>query len=406
MGIKSDSKERTTKRILVLTSTFPRWRSDVIPRFVFDLSMLYVQRGYEVDVIAPHSYKAKRREVMDKISVFRFKYFFDRYQNLAYGGGIMANLKRQPLNYLLVPFFVLFQCLAILHRLKKNRYDLIHAHWLIPQTIVCVLVLKYFIRDKIPVLCTSHGSDHYVLNGPVFTTLKRWVVTKCAHVCVVSNSMRDDLLRLGIDSGAVSVSSMGVDLQNLFVPVQGVIRYANRIIFVGRFVSQKGAELIIEAVDIVRKSFPNVEVILVGDGPARKTLEDKVKTLELDANVRFFGAVNHEKLPELYSSATIAVVPSVGNEGLGLVMIEAMGCGCAVVASALGPILEVIDHERTGLLFKPGDVGDLATQIQRLLEEPGLARSVTRSGNEKIRERFDWTIVAQRYCDLVEHICN
>ena len=406
MGIKKHSKERKMKRILVLTSTFPRWRSDTVPRFVYDLSTRYVQCGYKVDVIAPHSYQAMRREEMGDISVYRYKYFFNRYQNLAYGGGIIANLKKQPLNYLLIPFFLLFQFLAILQRLKQSKYDLIHAHWLIPQTFICLLILKYIIRDRIPVLCTCHGSDLYVLNGPFFTALKRWVVMNCAHVCVVSKTMRDDLLKLGIKSGAVSISPMGVDLQNLFVPINSVTRYEGRIIFVGRFVLQKGVDLLIEALGIVRKSFPRVEMILVGDGPVRTPLEEKVSNSELNNNVRFMGAVSHEKLPELYSSAIIAVVPSVGNEGLGLVMIEAMGCGCAVIASALGPIMEVIEHEQTGLLFEPGNADDLARQILRLLKEPGLVQSVARNGILKVREQFDWTIIAQRYYDLIEHICS
>ena len=404
------SKPGHSRRILVLTSTFPRWISDTEPRFVFDLSKKLVEAGFLVDVIAPHAGGAKLHEEVAGINIYRYRYCPDRFQTLAYNGGILANLKKNKFNYLLVPFFLLFQSLAIIRRINFQEYDLIHAHWLIPQAFICMLVMRLTGSRDTPVLCTSHGADLYSLNSPVLRWIKRWTASNCSHLCVVSQTMKKDCLYLVNDESSISVLPMGVDLKNLFVPVAGVERLNHRLIFVGRFVEKKGIEVLIDAMSKVRLTMPSVELILVGDGPLRKNLEDKVRASDLEGNIKFYGSMANRELPELYSSANIAVIPSIvdthgDREGLGLVTIEALGCGCAVVASALGPIQELVEHGVSGLLFAPGNADALAECLIRLLKEPVLARSLARTGREQVQEPFDWQRVADNYTRLINRFC-
>lgn len=406
-NIKSVDKEI---KVLVLTSTFPRWLSDTEPNFVFELSKNLVKNGFFVDVIAPHALGAKSYEEIEGLKIYRYQYFLSRFQTLAYNGGIPANLSSNKLNYLLVPFFFFFQFISIVKRLRKEKYDLIHAHWLIPQTFIAVLVTKYISNINIPILCTSHGADLYRFNSPLMNKIKRWVAKSCFHMCVVSKAMKSYCLTNNIRDEGVSVLSMGVDIENLFIPISSVKRMPNRLIFVGRFVHKKGISVLIEALRIIVKTILDVELLLVGDGPLYDEITEMIENKGLKNNVKFYGSEINKKLPELYSSASIAVVPSIvdqtgDTEGLGLVTIEAMGCECAVVASSLEPIKEVIENEKTGILFPPGDSEQLAKCVIELLNNHEKRSLIAKQGRKKSKQKYDWQIITRKYYDLISAMC-
>ena len=98
------------KRVLVLTSTFPRWENDPEPAFVFELSRRLTEK-FEVTVLSPRTPGSKEREDIAGLRVIRFPYFFNRWEKLAmYGGGILNQLKTNPVYYLMVPFFCWGSC--------------------------------------------------------------------------------------------------------------------------------------------------------------------------------------------------------------------------------------------------------------------------------------------------------
>lgn len=388
-----------------MTSTFPRWESDTEPVFVFDLCKSLIACGYGVDVLAPHAPGAVLAETMDGIRVHRYRYFLPGLQQLAYSGGIMANLGKRPILYLLVPFFILFQAVAVFRLLRRNSYDLVHAHWLLPQGLVCAFLIRFIIRRPVPVLCTSHGSDLYSLRSVIFKKLRQWTISNIACLTVVSNAMLNDYVAAGIDHSKIRVISMGADLKNTFVPDPDVTRINHRLIFVGRLIEKKGLDTLIEAVRIVRSEIADVELLVVGDGPLRQSLAAAVQAQRLDNNVVFKGSVPNHRLPEFYNSATVAVMPSL-NEGLGLVLIEAMGCGCAVIASALGPVVELIKDGDNGLLFEPGNAPKLGEKILALLSDPERRDRIARQGRDGMLHRFDWDVVGRQYGELIHTICS
>ena len=395
-----------SRHILVATSTFPRWPGDTEPSFVFDLSRRLRRKGYEVSVLAPHAKGARLKETMDGIRVYRYRYFFPGLQGLAYAGGILANLRKNRLNYLLVPFFLFFQLIALVRILRANRFDLVHAHWLIPQGLICAVVNNYLVAGSLPLICTSHGADIYALSNSLFRLLKKWTIGKCTHLAVVSSAMQEACLQLGVDKTKVSVISMGVDLRNTFIPATDVERKNNRLIFVGRLVEKKGIQILLDAMKTVIKQLPDMELLLVGQGPLQESLTAQVKSSGLAGNVIFKGGIRNDSLPALYSSACISIVPSVidrhgDQEGLGLVMIEAMGCGCAVIASSLEPIKDVIDDGRTGLLFSPGNAPELADKILLLAADPGLRRALAERGRASVIGKYDWDSISDQYHNLI-----
>jgi len=394
-------------RILVLTSTFPRWQGDAEPGFVHELCKHLSDRGTRVDVLAPHAAGASLYERLGDISVYRYKYFFTRFEKLAYTGGINANMKKYWYGRLLVPFFLFSQCLAIRHRLKQEQYDLVHAHWIIPQALCCSLLFRLIPGLAIPLVCTSHGGDLYSFNNSLFRHVKKRVIAKVDHLCVVSTAMRNDVMSFNAREDKVSVLSMGVDLSGLFQPDVNVRRHPQKIIFVGRFVEKKGISLLIEAVSKLKKDFPGIELVLVGDGPVRRRLQEQVRQSGMIECVEFHGSVHQSGLPALFSSAAIAVVPSTidqsgDREGLGLVAIEAMGCECAVVVSSTSAMEDIVADGDTGLVFTMDNADELGSKLRYLLQHADERQSIAKRGREFVRERYDWNVITSRYQALLE----
>lgn len=200
---------------------------------------------------------------------------------------------------------------------------------------------------------------------------------------------------------------MGVDLANQFRPVPGINRNLKKLIFVGRLVEKKGVTHLLDAMAIVIKSVPEAELLIVGEGPLRETLEQQSAQQGLNRHVEFRGGVPHHLLPELFSSAGIAVIPSVvdsagDQEGLGLVIVEAMGCGCAVIASSLDAIRDVIDSG-SGMLITPGDSLKLAKNICLLLSDQKLCQTMAARGRARVIEKFDLQVSGERYLRLMHN---
>lgn len=196
---------------------------------------------------------------------------------------------------------------------------------------------------------------------------------------------------------------MGTDLRTLFVPPgETILRHTTRILFVGRLVRNKGLEYLLNAIAILKRTEPSIGLIVAGDGPMRKELASKVKKLELTDCVTFLGSVRNSKLPAQYQSAAVAVFPFTGQQGFGLVITEAMGCGCPVIASDLPAMRQTIKHGVTGFLSPPGDAKALAETIQTCLADDELRRKVASTALDSVRKQFDWPIIADKYFKIIE----
>ena len=388
-------------RLLVLASTFPRWQEDTGPRFIESLSF-ELARVFDVVVLAPHCRGAKRRETFTsngrKLEVRRFRYAPAAMETLAYEGGMLSRVRANPLRLLLLPLFLGAQAVAAARLHRQFRFDAVHAHWIVPQGFVAIL-LKFFWRRFPPVLVTSHGSDLFALQGYGLEHLKRWIVGRADGVTVVSNAMRDYCEQRRLATGKVLVQPMGVDLESLFTPGDSRTPRAG-LVFVGRLVEKKGAESLIEAVATLTTDCPDLELTVVGDGPLRDVLVDLAHTRGVDARVHFAGSVPNERVPDYLRAAELFVMPSV-QEGLGLVVVEAQGCGCAVVASDLPAVRDTVIDGQTGLLVQPANATDLAARIRALLKDDALRTSLAESGRRHALETFDWSTVGSAYARII-----
>lgn len=397
--------EATRCRVLVLTSTFPRWEGDHEPPFVYELCRR-LARCFDVLVLAPHAAGAARRENIAGVEVVRFRYFFPKWQKLAYEGGILAKLRRNKWLYLQVPFFFISQLLSLMRIMGEKRFDVIHAHWLIPQGLIAVLA-RFFLRKRLPLLCTSHGGDLYGLKNAWLIRLKQVVLGRVDALTVVSRSMAEEAVRLGAQEEFLHVVSMGVDACALFTPSEYEVRSNHELLFVGRLVEKKGLAYLFKAMPAILASYPQAKLSVVGSGPEEHRLRSLARALGILDKVVFEGPVPNADLPRLYRRAAVFVAPSViakggDQEGLGLVLAEALACECPVVAFDLPAIREVVIDGVTGLTARERDSTDLASKVIKLLDNPDLRKHLAREGRRHVLTRFDWEVISSRYAQLID----
>jgi glycosyltransferase involved in cell wall biosynthesis len=202
---------------------------------------------------------------------------------------------------------------------------------------------------------------------------------------------------------------MGVDLKHRFTPDPTVERSASELLFVGRLVEKKGLRVLLEAMPKMLAKHPAMRMTVAGAGPLEMELRELARHLDISDKVDFLGMVTQSKLPALYRRATLAVFPFVvaksgDQEGFGLVQVEAMGCGCPVIAGNLPAIHDSITHEESGLLVPPGNPEVLADTVLRALNDQDLCFRLAREARKRVMERFDWEAVAEKYAGLYDKL--
>ncbi len=391
------------KKILVLTSTFPRQPDDTDPPFVYELTRRLV-RHYAVTVMCPHARGLPIREMLHDVAVRRFRYCISPCETLAYGTGILNKLRKNKLLYLIVPFFILAEIFAVAWALRKERFLLINAHWVIPQGLVAVLA-GMITGSSVPIVCTLHGGDVFALKR--FDWLKRFVLDRCDAIIAVSTAIRDYVVSMGIEESRICVIPMGVDLKTLFVPPDNDERVRGGLVFVGRLVEKKGLRYLIEALSEVVDKHENITLSIYGSGPEEYAIKKMIAAYRLDGRVRMYGPVSNSTLPEIYRSSALMVFPSIvdaagDTEGFGLVLVEALGCGCPVIASALPPVRDIIEDGRTGILVQPENAAALAEKISLLLDAPDERKRLAAQGRQHVVERFDWETTVRGYTGIMD----
>ena len=355
-------------------------------------------------VIAPNAPGALPREEMDGVRVCRYRYAPSKLETLVNDGGIVTNLRSDRWKWALVPGFLLGQIWSTWRAIVRERPDVIHAHWLLPQGLV-LAVIGVFVRIP-PWLVTSHGADLFSLRGTFMAALKRFVVRQATAVTVVSTAMRHEMERLGISPGRVSVQPMGVDVSSRFTPDARVRRSSDEILFVGRMVEKKGLRQLIEAMPLILAACPSAHLTVVGFGPEEPDRRAQAAALGLDDKVCFMGARSQDQLPELYRRAAVFVAPFIeashgDQEGFGLVLVEALGCGCPVVAGTVPAVMDILGGH-PGSCVDATDHQTLAGVVVDVLSNPHQAREKAIRMRVALARQVDWDSVAKHYAEVLD----
>jgi glycosyltransferase involved in cell wall biosynthesis len=323
-------------KVVVLTTSYPRGPNDVAGLFVADQVEHVRERGVDVRVVSPASF---------------------RHYGIAYGSGVAGNLRQKP--YLALALPLMLGGFARAARRAASDADLVHAHWL-PSGVVAMATRK-------PFLVQVWGTDvELARRAPA---LARRVLGRARLVIAPSTALAEEARRLGardvrtIPSGVHLPAEVGVEAE----PPQ--------ILYAGRLSPEKGVRELVAAAD-------GLPLVVVGDGPLRDEVPGAL------------GFLPHDELEQRYARAAVVACPS-HREGFGVVCAEAMAHGKSVVAGDVGGLRDLVVHEETGLLVPPGDVAALRGALSRLLGDPGLRRRFGDAGRARIAERFTW----QRFGD-------
>jgi glycosyltransferase involved in cell wall biosynthesis len=327
-------------RVAVLTTSYPRDERDVAGAFIRDAVEHLRAAGVEVKVVSPAG----------------FPDF-----GIAYGDGIVANLRAHPARVALLPAFLASYAQAA--RRAAKGADLVHAHWL-PSGLAAL-------ATGLPYVLQAWGTDVEV--AARMPLLLQPVIGRARVVVAPSTAVAEAVTRLGASD--VRVIGAGVALPDaLAEPAE-----PPHVLYVGRLSAEKGIEELAQATDDVPR-------VVVGDGPLRHLVPDAI------------GFVPPAELGYYYDRAAIVICPS-RREGYGVVAREAMAHGRPVVASAVGGLLDAVEDERTGLLVPPGDVGALRAAIERLLLDPALRARLGAAARERASERFSWAVATSATLD-------
>lgn len=380
------------KKLLVTASTFPRWKGDTEPRFVLDLCK-QLTNWFDVTVLAPYAPGAKEKEILEGVKVIRYHYFpIHAWETLCYPGAILPRIQEKKVRMFLVPFLFLS---LYLHLLKLTpHYDIVNAHWLIPQGIV----QSFF---KVPYVISGHGGDITSLNRGIIKKLKIRCLKKAKHVIVISEFSRKKVQELLPDIQP-SIISMGVNVSQ-FGSRNRVPDYFGQgdkkvVLFVGRLVEIKGVAYLIEAMKNV-----DAMLVIVGDGPIRDKLEKQAS--DMGEKVKFLGSKTHQELKTIYASADIFVSPSItlddgAQEGVPTTIMEAMASGLVVIASDSGGIPQVVKDEINGLLCEEKNSSMLARKINLLLTDNDMYGKLCKNSIERIKE-CDYHSIAAKYAKIL-----
>jgi glycosyltransferase involved in cell wall biosynthesis len=174
------------------------------------------------------------------------------------------------------------------------------------------------------------------------------------------------------------------------------------IVFMGRIVTTKGLEVLLEAARILIQQNRLFELRMIGDGPEQAPLEELAHKLGLDSHVRFIGRVPQTKVLEILAQTDLVVVPSLGGEVFGMVVAENMLRGLTVVASNLDAFQEVLGN--TGMTFRTGDAADLATQVGKLLDDPAYSRQLGATARQRVLKFFTLDRMIKEHAEIYRQI--
>ena len=326
-------------KLVVLTTSYPRFPGDSAGRFVADAVERVRARGVEVEVVSPASF---------------------RHFGVASGSGIAANLRR-PWRAALLPAFL--ASFARAARRVSRDADLVHAHWW-PSGVIARLTGR-------PYVVQLWGTDvELTRRVALLRAVARRVLASARLVICASNALADEARRLGARD--VRVIPSGVD-----VPAHvGVEDDPPHVLYAGRLSPEKGVLDLLAAAN-------GMPLVVVGDGPLRRRVPQAL------------GFLPPAELGRRYERAAVVACPS-RREGFGVVAAEAMAHGRPVVASAVGGLLDLVVDGKTGLLVPPGDISALRLALERLLGDPALRRRLGEAGRERARAELAWDVVLER----------
>ncbi|MEV0946462.1 glycosyltransferase family 4 protein [Rhodococcus sp. NPDC049939] len=343
---------------------------------VVDLAEVLIERGHKVSVLAPAS---------DDVDLPDFVVSAGRALAIPYNGSV-ARLSFGPTASARVRRWI-----------SDNNFDVLHIH---EPNAPSLSMLALRVAEG-PIVATFHTSTTKSLVLSTFQAVLQPYLEKISGRIAVSElARRWQVEALGSD--AVEIPN-GVDVQAFAnaEPLPGYPRAGHTVLFLGRYDEpRKGMEVLLRALPTLVEKYPDLEVLVVGRGD-----RDKLRRAAgpLSKHLRLLGQVDDAEKASALRSADVYCAPNLGGESFGIVLVEAMSAGAAVVASELDAFRRVLRDGQAGVLVPVGDASALAAGIDSVLGDPERRASLVDVGRTIVSE-YDWPVVAEQILRVYETV--
>lgn len=392
----------------MVTSSYPRFEGDGTAPFVRSIAEGLVQLGHAVEVVAPYD-EAVVPYHGDGVPVHRFRYApLSRWHIMGHARALANDMRFKGGVFLLLPFFFLAQLLTTLQVARRQKADLIYAHWVVPGGFVGAWAARLL---GLPLIVSLHGSDVFVTqHNAILGRGARWVFRQAEVITACSPALRDGALHLGAPANRVHLVPWGADPVKFspeVLPLErstfGLAASDRVIVALGRLVPKKGFDVVIRTLPKVLAEEPSVHLVIGGDGDQAASLHHLAEELGVASHVHLIGSIPWSQVASFLRMGDLFVLPSVvdpsGNlDGLPTVLLEAMAMGRAVVASSVAGVPLVIEDGVNGLLCPSGDVEAWTEIISSILENNTLRQRLGQEARKSVVKEFNWLEVA---CNIV-----
>lgn len=297
---------------------------------------------------------------------------------------------------------------------RKVKFDIIHVHdWL---TAFAGISFKYYLKK--PMITTIHATEigrAQGLHNPSSLTIdgiEWWSTYEASKIIVTSDSMRKEICdHFHLPWEKIEIIPNGIDLTKYNTSVDrwavrgryGVSPHEKLVLCVGRLVPQKGIEYLIQAIPMISQCRPETKFIIVGDGWLRDHLEGLTQSTGYQWKTIFTGFIPDSEVIALMTSADALVVPSI-YEPFGIVALEGMAAGVPVVASQIGGLAEVIEHDRTGIFAHSRNPSSIAWGVDHVLSDPDHSKWLAQNAKEMVQKTYSWEGIATKTIKVYEEV--
>jgi colanic acid/amylovoran biosynthesis glycosyltransferase len=408
-------------KIAFFVNSFPNF----VETFILNQITGLLDRGHEVDIYALK--KGKTEKTHSKVKEYRLLqnvYYLDNYKipqkklvriNKAVDF-TLRNFSKEPKAIFkainIFKYGTRAVSLEILYKnlpfLGKGPYDIIHCHfgWVGKKA----MELKELAILKGKFITAFHGSDMSAYIKKHGDKTYNSLFYKGDLFLPISERWKSKLIEMSCDEQRIRVHRMGININEFcFSP-----RRRNKkikLLTVGRLVEKKGTEYGIRAVIKILKKNPHVIYNIAGDGSLRTNLEKLVKEQEACRNIKFLGWQTHAKIKKLIQEANVMITPSVTSsegdeEGIPVVLMEALASGLPVIASRHSGIPELVIDKKSGFLVPERDVDTLAEKLEYLIEHPGLWQKMGIAGRKYVEKHYDINKLNDRLEEIYKELID
>ena len=363
------------------------------------LAEALVRAGHTVDVITT-AYDLPEYENLNGVNVHRVRPV--GHSNFLVWANFMAHFMEKKLGLLGV-----------------NEYDVIHCHdWM---TSFVGSNVKHLLNK--PYIQSIHSTEQGRCGGihsedsRAIHDIEWWSSYESHAVIAVSNSTKNEVCSIfNTPWDKVHVIYNGINPWEFDIPMDdsernnfrahiGIHPHEKMILFVGRITYQKGVEYLIRAFPKILEQHPESKLVIAGSGDMRGYLEDLAFQLGCRDKIIFLGFVSGEMLKKLYKSADVTVIPSV-YEPFGIVALESMASGTPVVASDVGGLSEIIQHEYNGVRVYPKNPDSIAWGVNRVLSDWGFRDWIVKNAKHDAYTKYSWDAIANSTVEVYKKVID